>query len=196
MLHLVDIKDDQAPRLVALVAAVADVAEGRPPWAHLEPHYNPTLEWSRLLGNLGLDAENRRSLERLVAFGAPGQVEGNRLVASWAKPASVNWLPYDNAPQVYQRAIKNAMASIAEGDRPWLYNAYYPSGANGYAGPAWAAMGEYEPSWMRPNAARIWEEQVEKDARGRPSGWKPMARGPAPWKPSWGMGGVRCRRWH
>ena len=161
-----------------------------PLWAHLAPRYNPTLEWSGLLQNLGLDTENKRSLERLCASGAPGQVECNRLVATWTKPASFNWKPYRNPPMVYQKCISEARQSISEGNSPWNYNAYFPSGAYGRPGPAWAARDNYEPTWVRTNAACLWEQCVIKDAQGQPLGWKnPDRRQPqfAPWKPNWGM---------
>ena len=75
ILHLVEIDDPGVDRIVQAFAAVADVAGGVPLWAHLAPRYNPTLEWSGLLDNLGLDTENKRSLERLCASGAPDQGE-------------------------------------------------------------------------------------------------------------------------
>ena len=136
-------------------------------------------------------------MEKLVASGAQGQCEGSRLVATWSKPAVVNWRPYDNPPEVYQKAIHNAMESVAQAERPWQYNAWYPSGTQGHPGPAWRAMGQYEPSWARPNTARLWDEKVIKNAHGQPIGWRKEDPQPAPWKPSWGMGGARRRssRW-
>ena len=44
ILYLVQINDPGVDRLVQVVAAVADVAQAVPPWAHLRPKYNPTLE--------------------------------------------------------------------------------------------------------------------------------------------------------
>ena len=140
---------------------------------------------------MGLDTENKRSLERLCASGAPGQVECNRLVATWTKPAGFNWKPYRSAPMVYQKCISEATQRIAEGRSPWSYNAYFPSGANGRPGPAWAAMDNYEPIWVRTNAACLWEQCVIKDAQGQPLGWENPDPQPqfAPWKPNWGKRG-------
>ena len=179
-----------------MVAAVADVAQAFPPWAHLRPKYQPTLEWAGLLRDLGLDAKNMASLARLAASGTSGQAEANRLVATWAKPAGFNWTPYRNPPMVYQKAIHEAMDCIAQGRSPWLYTAYFPSGAYGRPGPAWAAMDQYEPTWVRTNAACLWDQCVIKDAQGQPLGWKNPDPQPqfATWKPSWGMRGEPGRR--
>ena len=197
ILHLVEICDPGVDRLVQAFAAVADVAQAIPPWAHLPPKYNPTLEWAGVLRDLGLDNENLRTLQLMAASGTAGQAEANRLVATWAKPASFNWKPYRNPPMVYQKCIDEATHRIAEGRNPWSYNAYFPSGAYGRPGPAWAAMDNYEPTWVRTNAACLWEQCVIKDAQGQPLGWKnpdPQRQPPfAPWKPSWGMRGAPGR---
>ena len=197
ILHLVEIDDPEADRLVRAIAAIADMTEGVPLWAHLAPRYNPTLEWSGLLDILGLDNENRRTLQLMAASGTAGQAEANRLIATWTKPAGFNWQPYREPPMVYQRGINEARQSFSQGNSPWNYNAYFPSGAYGQPGPAWAAMENYEPIWARPNAVCLWDQCVIKDAQGQPLGWKnPDPRMPkfAYWKPSWGMrGGARGR---
>ena len=100
------------------MAAVAD-SVGGPSWAHLDPNYNLVREWSGLLDALSLDAQNRKSLDELVHMGAAGQAEANRLVYTWVKPASFNWRPYKNPPQVYQKSIANAMKNVAHAaERP------------------------------------------------------------------------------
>ena len=172
IMHLVEIEDPESDRLVRAIAAIADVAEGGPLWAHMAPRYNPTREWSGLLDILGLDTENRRTLQLMAASGTAGQAEANRLVATWAKPAGSNWQPYREPPMVYQRGIAEANQSLSQGNRPWNYNAYFPSGACGQPGPAWAAMENYEPIWARPNAASLWDKCVIKDAQDKPLGWK------------------------
>ena len=194
ILHLVEIEDPESDRLVRAIAAIADVAEGVPLWAHLAPRYNPTREWSGLLDILGLDTENKRSLERLCASGRAGQAEGNRLVATWAKPQSSNWEPYSKPAMVYQKGIADANQSLSEGNGPRSYSAWFPSGAHDQPGGAWAAMEHYEPVWARPNAASLWEKDVIKDAQDKPLGWKiPDPRMPQfpYWKPRWGMRGGR-----
>ena len=154
--HMVDIADLESDRLVRAIAAIADVAEGGPLWAHMAPRYNPTREWSGLLDILGLDTENKRSLERLCASGRAGQAEGNRLVATWAKPQSSNWEPYSKPAMVYQKGIADANQSLSEGNGPRSYSAWFPSGAHDQPGGAWAEMEHYEPVWARPNAASLW----------------------------------------
>ena len=171
VLHLVDKDDVEAAGLLRSLAVIADVAGGVPTWAHLRPHYNPTLEWPGLLDNLGLDAENQRSLERLCAAGAAGQAEGNRLIATWMKPAGFNWLAYRVPHMVYQKGINEARESLSQDYSPWSYSAWFPSGARGQPGLAWAAMGHYEPSWARPNAMSLWNDVI-KDAQDKPLGWK------------------------
>ena len=196
ILHLVGIEDREAARFVRTTAVIADVAEGGPLWAHMAPHYNPTRDWSGLLDILGLDTENKRSLERLCASGRAGQAEGNRLVATWAKPQSSNWEPYSKPAMVYQKGIADANQSLSEGNGPRSYSAWFPSGAHDQPGGASAEMEHYEPVWARPNAASLWEKNVIKDAQDKPVGWKiPDPRMPQfpYWKPRWGMrGGARA----
>ena len=192
--HIVDIADLESDRLVRAIAVIADVAEGGPLWAHMAPRYNPTREWSGLLDILGLDNENRRTLQLMAASGTAGQAEANRLVATWAKPQGSNWQPYREPAMVYQRGIADANQSLSQGNSPWSYSAWFPSGARGQPGPAWAAMENYEPIWARPNAASLWEKGVIKDAQDKPLGWKiPDPRMPQfpYWKPRWGMRGGR-----
>ena len=68
------------------------------------------------------------------------------------------------------KGIHNAMESVAQAERPWQYNAWYPSGTQGHPGPAWRAMGQFEPSGARPNTARLWDEKVIKNDHGQPIG--------------------------
>ena len=196
ILHLVDIADLESDRLVRAIAVIADVAEGGPLWAHMAPHYNPTREWSGLLDILGLDTENRRTLQLMAASGRAGQAEANRLVATWAKPQGSNWQPYREPAMVYQRGIADANQSLSQGNGPKSNSAWFPSGAREQPGGAWAAMKHYEPIWARPNAASLWETGVIKDAQDKPLGWKiPDPRMPQfpYWKPRWGMrGGARA----
>ena len=200
ILYLMEISDPGVDRLVQVVASVADVAQAVPPWAHLRPKYKPTLEWAGVLRDLGLDDENRRTLDFMAASGTAGQAEANRLVFLWTKPAGFNWRPYANPAKVYQKAIFEAKQSMSEGSSPWNYNAYFPSGANGRPGPAWAAMDLYEPAWVRPNVMSLWDQRVIKDAEGQPVGWtnaEPQQPQFARWNPSWGMRSAPGRRrWH
>ena len=107
----------------------------------------------------------------MAASGTAGQAEANRLIATWTKPAGFNWKPYREPPMVYQRGINEARQSLSQGNSPWSYSAYFPSGARGQPGPAWAAMENYEPSWARPNAMSLWNDVI-KDAQDKPLGWK------------------------
>ena len=110
------------------------------------------------------------------------------------KPASFNWRPYKNPPQVYQKSIANATKNLAHAaKRPWDYAAWYPSGA-GHPGPAWDAMDEFEPTWVKPNTSRLWFDNVKKDAQGKPIGWDKEENYPAEWKSRYGRGGAPRRR--
>ena len=60
LLHLVSIRDPLAETLVQKFVAIANVAERKAPWAHLEPHYKPVAEWSGLLDQLHMDAQNKK----------------------------------------------------------------------------------------------------------------------------------------
>ena len=87
------------------------------------------------------------------------------------KPASFNWLPYREPHMVYQRGINEAKQNLSQGNSPWSYSAWFPSGARGQPGLAWAAMENYEPSWARPNAMSLWNDVI-KDAQDKPLRWK------------------------
>ena len=77
-------------------------------WDHLRDTWDPT-EWHQVLMDLGCDEHAYASLLALVQQGPAGRVEANRLLWQFMKPAAPGQGPFQNAAQVWQKAIRRML---------------------------------------------------------------------------------------